>query len=79
MGAVWLFGLGEDSVDILVSASIMLLVPGLSLVHAVRDTMRGDLISGMARVGEVAVIALSIAAGVSAVLSAAAWLGGGAL
>lgn len=79
VGSVWLFRLGEHSVDILVSASIMLLVPGLALVNAIRDTMRGDLISGTARVGEVAVIALSIAAGVGAVLSAAAWLGGGAL
>ena len=79
VGSVWMFGLSGHSVDILVSASIMLLVPGLSMVNAIRDTMRGDLISGMARVGEVAVIALSIAAGVGAVLSAAAWLGGGTL
>lgn len=76
---VTVFRLGEHSVDVLVSAAIMQLVPGLAMVNAIRDTMRGDLLSGTARVGEVAVIALAIAVGVGAVLSLWSWMGGGTL
>ncbi len=71
--------LGLGSVDIIVGSAIMLLVPGLALVNAIRDTMRGDLSSGTARMGEVFVISMSIAAGVCGVLGMWGLMGGGAL
>ena len=46
------------------------------MVNAIRDTMRGDLVSGVARAGEVLIISLSIAAGVGAVLGVFAGMGG---
>lgn len=63
---VRIFGIGNISV--IISAAIMPLLPGLALVNAIRDTAHGDLVSGMARFGEVLMAALSLAAGVSAVL-----------
>ena len=41
----------------------MLLVPGLSFVNAIRDTMSGDLVSGTARGVEAIFLAIAIAAG----------------
>lgn len=49
--------------------SIMLLVPGLSLTNAIRDTIAGDLVSGLTRAAEAFLIAISIAIGSGAVLS----------
>lgn len=59
--------LGFGNQDAIISASIMTLVPGLSMVNSIRDTMRGDLVSGIARAGEAIIISLSIAAGVGMV------------
>lgn len=49
--------------------SIMLLVPGLSLTNAIRDTIAGDLVSGLTRAAEAFLIAISIAVGTGAALS----------
>lgn len=71
--------LGRGSIDAIVSGAMMLLVPGLALINAIRDTMRGDLVSGTARMGEVFVISMAIAAGVSVALGIWGLFGGGAL
>jgi uncharacterized membrane protein YjjP (DUF1212 family) len=47
---------------------MMPLLPGLAMTNAIRDTMRGDLISGMARTTEVLLVAASLAAGAGVVL-----------
>lgn len=49
----------------IISGSIMPLVPGMLLTVAIRDLLNGDYISGMSRLLESSIIALSIAAGVS--------------
>ena len=49
--------------------SIMLLVPGLAITNAIRDTMSGDLVSGLTRAAEAFLIAISIATGTGAILS----------
>lgn len=49
--------------------AIMLLVPGLAITNAIRDTMSGDLVSGLTRAAEAFLIAISIAVGTGAVLS----------
>ncbi|MNF09932.1 hypothetical protein D3C80_2107260 [compost metagenome] len=49
--------------------SIMLLVPGLAITNAIRDTMAGDLVAGLTRSAEAFLIALAIAIGTGVVLS----------
>ncbi len=53
----------------------MPLVPGTAITNAIRDTLRGDYISGSARAIEAFIVALSIALGVALGLLL---LGGGA-
>ncbi len=49
--------------DILIISSIMLLVPGLSITNAIRDTVSGDIVSGIARATEAIFVAVAIAVG----------------
>lgn len=50
-------------IDNIIIGGIMLLVPGLSITNAIRDTMSGDLVSGTARAVEAMLISVGIAAG----------------
>lgn len=52
-----------NSVDKSIIGSIMLLVPGLAITNAVRDTIAGDLVSGVARGLEAFLTAVAIAVG----------------
>ena len=63
--------------DIVIISSIMLLVPGLAITNAVRDTMAGDYLSGVARATEAFLIAVAIAVGIGFVLSMSIRLKGG--
>lgn len=47
----------------IISGSIMLLVPGLAITNAIRDTIEGNLVSGMARALEAFLTAVAIAVG----------------
>lgn len=49
--------------DITIIASIMLLVPGIAITNAVRDSVSGDLVSGLARTVEAIIVAVAIAIG----------------
>lgn len=51
-----------------IAGSLMPLLPGLSMTNAVRDTMRGDLVSGLARSAEALFSVFFLAAGVAVVL-----------
>jgi uncharacterized membrane protein YjjP (DUF1212 family) len=51
------------SLDKVIIGSIMLLVPGLAITNAIRDTLAGDLVSGITRVIEAFLIAIAIATG----------------
>lgn len=55
-------GVGHH-VDKIVIGSIMLLVPGMAITNAIRDTMSGDLVSGLTRGLEAFIVAVAIAAG----------------
>lgn len=52
----------------IIIGGIMLLVPGLSITNAIRDTMAGDLVAGTARTTEAIFIAAAIATGAGAML-----------
>lgn len=51
--------------DVVITSSIMPLVPGTAITNAFRDTLRGDYMSGGAKALESVLIALSIAVGVA--------------
>lgn len=66
------FNLGDD-LDIIIIGSIMPLVPGLLITNAIRDTISGDLVSGISRMVEAVIIAGAIAIGTGLVLKF--WIG----
>lgn len=53
------------NVDSVIAGAIMPLVPGTAITNAIRDTLRGDYISGNAKILEAFVIAVSVAVGVA--------------
>lgn len=60
-------GLGYSQ-DIILTAAIMLLVPGVALTNAFRDILASDYLSGVSRLSEALFIAVCIAFGVVVVL-----------
>ncbi|GAA0673653.1 threonine/serine exporter family protein [Clostridium cadaveris] len=69
------FGLG-DNVDTITIGAIMLLVPGLLITNAIRDTMHGDLVAGLTRGAEAFLVAISIALGTAAIFLLKIHMGG---
>ena len=67
------------NMDTVIISGIMPLVPGVAITNAIRDTLRGDYISGGARALEAFVTAAAVAIGVGAgmALTTVFWLGGG--
>lgn len=59
----------SSNFDTIVIASIMVLVPGVSITNAMRDTLSGDFVSGLTRLMEAVVIALAIVFGVGIILN----------
>lgn len=57
------------SIEPVISGAIMPLLPGLATTNAMRDTIRGDLISGGARIMEAILSVMMLAAGIGLVLS----------
>lgn len=66
---------GMGNYNYIIVGSLMPLLPGLAMTNAIRDTMRGDLISGMARATEALLVASSLAAGAGAVIYTAYLIG----
>lgn len=58
-----------DNLDKTIIGSIMMLVPGLSITNAIRDTIAGDLLAGITRATEAFLVAISIAVGTGAIIS----------
>lgn len=55
-------------IDKIIIGAIMVMVPGVAITNAIRDSILGDLLSGLARAAEAVIIAVSIAFGVGASL-----------
>ena len=64
-------GLGNHQ-DLIIIGAIMLLVPGVTIVNAIRDTIAGDLVAGIARGADAFISAAGISVGVGIALQA--WL-----
>ena len=60
--------LPQTNVDIMVISSFMLLVPGLAITNAIRDTIAGDYVSGVARAVDAFLCAIAIAVGAGFVM-----------
>ncbi|WP_160693204.1 threonine/serine exporter family protein [Clostridium sp. C2-6-12] len=58
-----------SNLDKTIIGAIMLLVPGLIITNAIRDTIAGDFLSGITKASEAFLIAVSIAVGTGAILS----------
>ena len=67
------------NMDTIIIGSIMLLVPGIAITNAIRDTIAGDLVSGISRSIEALFIAVAIAAGTSIIFKIWFLLFGGTL
>ena len=63
---VKLTGMGD--LEKIIAGAITPLLPGVPMVNAIRDTMRGDLLSGVARGAEALLIAAALAFGIGMVL-----------
>lgn len=72
--ATALSGLGDTTM--IIAGALMPLLPGLAMTNAIRDTIRGDLVSGVARAAEALLAAVSLAVGVGVVLGARIVVGG---
>ena len=69
------------NMDTVIISGIMPLVPGVAITNAIRDTLRGDYISGEARALEAFVTAAAVASGAGVGIAAmnVLWRGGGLL
>jgi uncharacterized membrane protein YjjP (DUF1212 family) len=76
LNAVLMYLILPTSLQPTVIGSILILVPGVLLTNAVRDSISGDLLSGAARMVEALLVAIAVAAGVGTVLSVWAAFGG---
>lgn len=65
------------NIEAVISGAIMPLLPGLAMTNAIRDSMQGDLVSGLARGTEALIIAIGLAVGAGFYLKL--WLLGGGL
>ncbi len=65
-----------DTPRMLIVGSIMPLLPGVSFIKGIRDSISGDLISGVARAFDAGMTAISIACGVGMILDLWFKLGG---
>lgn len=61
--------ISDVNYDVVIISSIMLLVPGLAITNAIRDTVAGDYLSGLTRGVEAFLVALAIAIGAGLMLS----------
>lgn len=58
-----------SNMEAIIIGAIMSMLPGLAMTNAIRDTINGDLVSGVARGAEALICAVAIAGGVAIVLS----------
>lgn len=60
--------LPQASYQPIISGTLMLFVPGVAITNSIRDFLSGDMLAGLTRMVEAALIALSLASGAGIVL-----------
>lgn len=60
----------------IISGTIMLFVPGVAITNSIRDFLSGDMLSGIARITEAILIAISLAAGTGVIIKLWGTIGG---
>ena len=63
--------------DLIVVGGLMPLVPGIAITNAIRDTIKGDYLSGVSRTADAFVVAASVAVGAGVVIRGFYLLNGG--
>lgn len=63
LGLIIVSFIKSTHIDKIIIGSIMLLVPGLAITNAIRDTISGDIVAGISRAVEAFLIAVAIAIG----------------
>lgn len=66
----------EASYDPIIIGTLMLFVPGVALTNSIRDFLSGDMLSGVSRLVEALLTAVSLAAGAGVVLKLWDLMGG---
>lgn len=69
-------GCGAGNETVIVVSALMPMVPGLAMTNGIRDAMSGDLVSGVARIGEAILRAVLLAAGAGISIKLLMLLGG---
>ncbi|MFQ7474032.1 MAG: threonine/serine exporter family protein, partial [Anaerovoracaceae bacterium] len=64
------------SYEPIIIGSIMLFVPGVAITNSIRDFLSGDMLSGIARMTEAVLTAVSLAAGAGVMLKLWGVIGG---
>ncbi len=67
----------SHNVNSIIIGVLMIFVPGVSFTNSMRDFLSGDMVSGLARLAEALMIAVSLAVGAGLMLSLWSVLGGG--
>lgn len=66
----------QASYDPIIIGSIMLFVPGVAITNSIRDFLSGDMVSGLARLAEALLTAVSLASGAGVMLKIWDMIGG---
>lgn len=66
---------GFGNYNYVIVGGMMPQLPGLAMTNAIRDTIRGDLVSGVARSTEALLVAASLAAGAGVIISLGYYIG----
>jgi uncharacterized membrane protein YjjP (DUF1212 family) len=56
-------------IDKVIIGAIMILVPGIALTNAIKDALKGDLVSSIARIGEALLVVIAVGAGVGLMIT----------
>src|SRR5699024_7228644 len=59
----------QGNIDAIITGAMTPLLPGLAMTTAIRDAMRGDLLSGVTRTAEGLLVAIALAFGIGSILS----------
>ena len=73
---VMAYSISKADYQPIISGTIMLFVPGVAITNSIRDYLSGDLLSGLSRMVEAIITAVSLAAGTGIILKLWTMIGG---